>query len=467
MKRLHSLIPGRKLLCGAILILAGAVSCNRDDGEISPGEVFKSVDVKVADDNALRMEVAIEFKKSASYEIEYWKEEAPEKRFRTRSREAAGAETAKLILLEPDTRYLFRIHARCGDGYTSTDTYAFRSGMLPGNIPECTLSKDDLQDDPAGYILMCKRDEPGFITLCDTRGTIVWYESVPKGVRVATYDPDTGTILAIVGSSPLKSYAGTGILMLDLAGNRLLEKEIVEMHPHHDIRRMPDGNIILVNYVPKTFDLSACGGSSEETVWGDGYSILDPQGNVLESWDCFAELDPREDPNIMKTKGDWLHANAVNYDSEGNLYMTFNKISQLWRIDPDNGNVLYRVGADGNVDIDERFIPDGLHSPYPLDRDRVLVLDNGKSGGDRLTRALIYEIDPTAMSATASLEVPLPAEYGSQNRSNACFIDDHLMLFGSSGAKAAIFTDLDGNVKRVIQCDFLPYRAEYIQNLTY
>ena len=84
-----------------------------------------------------------------------------------------------------------------------------------------------------------------------------------------------------------------------------------------------------------------------------------------------------------------------------------------------------------------------------------------------MTRALIYEIDPAAMSATASLEVPLPAEYGSQNRSNACFIDDNLMLFGSSGAKAAIFTDLEGNVKRVIQCDFLPYRAEYIQNLTY
>lgn len=454
-------------MCGAILILACAVSCNRNDAEISPGEVFKSVDVKVADDNALRMEVAIEFKKSVTYEIEYWKEEEPAMCFRTRSREAAGAETAELILLEPDTRYLFRIHARSGSGTTTTDTYAFRSGMLPGNIPEYALSKDELTDEPEGYILMCKRDEPGFITLCDMRGTIVWYESVPEGVRVATYDDATGTILAIVGSSPLKSYAGTGILMLDLAGNRLLEKNIVEMHPHHDIRRMPDGNIIMVNYVPKTFDLSACGGSSEETVWGDGYSILDPQGNVLESWDCYGELDPREDPDIMKKKGDWLHANAVNFDREGNRYMTFNKISQLWRIDPDDGHVLYRVGADGNVDIDERFIPDGLHSPYPLDPDRVLVLDNGKSGGEKVTRALIYEIDPAAMSATASLEVPLPAEYGSQNRSNACFIDDNLMLFGSSGAKAAIFTDLEGKVKRVIQCDFLPYRAEYIQNLTY
>ena len=433
-------------MCGAILILACAVSCNRNDAEISPGEVFKSVGVKVADDNALRMEVAIEFKKSVTYEIEYWKEEEPAMCFRTRSREAAGAETAELILLEPDTRYLFRIHARCGGGSSTTDTYAFRSGMLPGNIPEYALSKDELTDEPEGYILMCKRDEPGFITLCDMRGTIVWYESVPEGVRVATYDDATGTILAIVGSSPLKSYAGTGILMLDLAGNRLLEKNIVEMHPHHDIRRMPDGNIIMVNYVPKTFDLSACGGSSEETVWGDGYSILDPQGNVLESWDCYGELDPREDPDIMKKKGDWLHANAVNYDREGNRYMTFNKISQLWRIDPDDGHVLYRVGADGNVDIDERFIPDGLHSPYPLDPDRVLVLDNGKSGGEKVTRALIYEIDPETMSATATLEVPLPAEYGSQNRSNACFIDDNLMLFGSSGAKAAIFTDLEGNV---------------------
>ena len=118
-------------MCGAILILTCAVSCNRDNAEISPGEVFKSVDVKVADDNALRMEIAIEFKKSVTYEIEYWKVEEPAMCFRTRSSEASGTEVSKLILLEPDTRYLFRIHARCGGGSSTTDTYAFRSGMLP------------------------------------------------------------------------------------------------------------------------------------------------------------------------------------------------------------------------------------------------------------------------------------------------------------------------------------------------
>ena len=62
MKRLHSLIPRRKLVCGAILILIGAVSCNRNDAEISPGEVIKSVHMKVPVDNALRMEVSIVFK---------------------------------------------------------------------------------------------------------------------------------------------------------------------------------------------------------------------------------------------------------------------------------------------------------------------------------------------------------------------------------------------------------------------
>lgn len=451
---------------GAVLLLAVA-ACNKESADLSPGEVIQRVDAKVSDDNSLRMEISITFKRPVTYQIEYWKVSEPEKRQYTLSCEAEGATTARLLLLEPDCEYLFRIHARSGSGSTVTDSYPFRTGLLPGNIPAFSLARDELEEDPEGYILMCKRDEPGFITLCDTRGNIVWYESVPQGVRVATFDPATGTILGIVGSNPRKSYAGTGILVLDLYGNRLLEKDLSTMYPHHDIRRLPDGGIILVNYVPKSFDLSAQGGGTDETVWGDGYSILDMQGNVKKSWDCFDELDPREDANILQRKGDWLHANAVNFDGEGNYYMTFNKISQLWRIDPESGAVLYRVGADGNVRLDEQYWPDGLHSPYPLAPDRVLVLDNGKSGGDRHTRALIYEIDAQTMTAAVALEVPLPTEYGSQNRSNACFVTEELMLFGSSGAKAAIFTDLEGAVKRVIQCDFLPYRAEYIQNLTY
>lgn len=454
------------LTAGMALLLAMA-ACDTSKEDFSPGEVIQRVDAKVSDDNTLRMEITIVFKRPVSYEIEYWKAAEPEKTFRTGSASADGTTTTRLLLLEPDCEYRFRVHVHSGDSSTVTDAYPFRTGLLPGNIPAFTLARDEMTEDPDGYILMCKRDEPGFITICDTRGTIVWYESVPQGVRVATFDPASGTILGIVGSNPGKSYAGTGILVLDLYGNRLLEKDLSGIYPHHDIRRLPDGNIILVNYVPRNFDLSAQGGGTQETVWGDGYSILDMDGNIRKSWDCFGELDPREDANILKTKGDWLHANAVNFDSEGNYYMTFNKISQLWRIDPLSGDVCYRVGANGNVQLDERYWPDGLHSPYPLDPDRILVLDNGRSGGDRHTRALIYEIDSRAMTATTTLEVPLPTEYGSQNRSNACFVTRDLLLFGSSGAKAAIFTDLAGSVKRVIQCDFLPYRAEYIQTLTY
>ena len=90
------------------------------------------------------------------------------------------------------------------------------------------------------------------------------------------------------------------MVVMDLTGKKLLDKVFDKFYAHHDIRRMPDGNLILVNYTPKTFDLTERGGSKEETVWGDGYTIFDMEGNKLEEWDCFGELHPADDPNIME-----------------------------------------------------------------------------------------------------------------------------------------------------------------------
>ena len=440
-------------------------SCTKEESNVSPGELIKRVEATVSENNTLRMQISIEFKKAVTYEIEYWKKEMPENSRMTLSRQADGLTSTMLVLLEPSTEYCFRIHAKSNNAQTVTDSYEFTTEGLPGNIPDYSLTVDNMEEDLDGYILMCKRDRPGFITLCDPKGVIVWYESVPEGVRVATYDPATNTITGITGSSSLKSYAGTGILVIDLFGNRILDKNIESLHAHHDSRRLPDGDIILVNYVPRTYDLTSQGGGSEETVWGDGYTIMDIEGNIKAQWDCFDELDPREDSRIMSTKGDWLHANSVTYDANGNYYMTFNKISQLWKIDPDNGDVFYRVGPNGNVKIPEQYEADGLHAPYPLAEDRILVLDNGKSSG--ISRALIYEIDAATMTGSVTKEVALPHEYSSQNRSNAYIISDDLIVFGSSSAGAAIFTDHEGTVKRVIKCTYLPYRAEYIPELNY
>lgn len=441
-------------------------SCSDEsEGMVAPAELIYSVHAAATPDNTLRMNITVEFKKEVMFQVEYWKQDDEDNKTMSLPAKGSSSSTATLVFLEPNEYYDFRIHAVAGNARTASDKYTFRTGTLPGSIPEYTLQKDNMDKDPSGYILLTKRDSPGFISVINSRGKVVWYENVPEGVRVANFDPQTNTFTAITGTNKGKGFAGNAVLVIDIFGNRLLEKDISNLYPHHDCRRLPGGEVIVVNYVPRTYDLSTQGGGTEETVWGDGYTIMDIQGNTLAAWDCFNEVNPQDDPDIMRTKGDWLHANSVNYDSQGNYYMTFNSTSELWKINPGTGEVYYRLGKQGNTEVDSQWFADGLHSPYLIAPDEVLVLDNGKSSGT--SRALIYKVDAGGRKAEVNFHTSFPKEYSSQYRSNAQIIGDDLLLFGSSGAMAAVFTNFAGEVQRVISCNYAPYRAEYIAEVKY
>ncbi|MFI3263310.1 MAG: aryl-sulfate sulfotransferase, partial [Rikenellaceae bacterium] len=271
---------------------------------------------------------------------------------------------------------------------------------------------------------------------------------------------------------------GDEIIVIDLYGNTLMNLKSPTLPPHHDIRRLPDGNILTVNFVPEAFDLTMYGGSAEEIVFGDGYTIYDMNGNIVEQWDCFQEISPVDDPTIMDQlpvagdgvgfnfKDDWLHANSIHYDSEGNIYMTFNWRSELWKIERATGKVLYRIGEDGNVDISSDAYASGMHSVEPQGVNEILVFDNGTNREDYISRALLYSVNENTMSATLSLKVEFPVNYSSPYMGNVQILNDDLLIYGSTLTNFIVFTDFNGNVLRTISnIDFQSYRSIYIPTI--
>lgn len=465
-----------KYLC-MMLLLALAACSNDPEGEVAPAELLRSIQVAPESDNVLRMNVHIEFKQATKYQIEYWKSGEETTKRTTALAESDGSSTSTLVLLEPETDYTFRVQASTGTASTVSDEYGFTTSQLPSGVPVYSMTLNNLEDDLPGYILQMKTDRPGYITMVNTQGTVVWYQNMEKAVRVANFDAKTNTICCIIGAYAEKDYTGNEMVVMDLTGKKLLDKVFDKFYAHHDIRRMPDGNLIVVNYTPKSFDLTAHGGSKEEMVWGDGYTIFDMEGNKLEEWDCFGELHPADDPNIMAMvpvtsvlenpiwyKDDWLHANSVNFDSEGNIYMSFNWRSELWKIERATGKVLYRVGKDGNVDMPERGYANGMHCVEPLKPDEVLVFDNGIS--NHLSRALLYSIDEKGRKAEVTMEVPLP-DYSSPYMSNVQMVNDNLLIFGSTQTNSVVFTDKEGTVLRTIRGLHQSYRSVYIPEIEY
>ena len=465
-----------KYLC-MMLLLAFVACSDEPEGEVAPTELIRSIQVSPQSDNVLRMDVNIEFKQGVNYQIEYWKNDDETSKKTTVLAESDGSATSTLVLLEPETQYTFKVQASTGSASTVSDEYKFTTASLPAGVPVYSMPINKLEESLPGYILLMKTDRPGYITMVDTEGNVVWYQNMEKAVRVANFDEKTNTICCIIGAYAEKDYTGNEMVVMDLTGKKLLDKVFDKFYAHHDIRRMPDGNLILVNYTPKTFDLTERGGSKEETVWGDGYTIFDMEGNKLEEWDCFGELHPADDPNIMEMvpvtsvlenpiwyKDDWLHANSVNFDSEGNIYMSFNWRSELWKIERSTGKVLYRVGKDGNVDMPEMGYANGMHCVEPLKPDEVLVFDNGISS--HLSRALIYAVDEKSRKADVTMEVTL-TEYSSSYMSNVQILKENLLMFGSTQTSTVVFTDKKGTVLRTILGLHQSYRSVYIPKIEY
>lgn len=447
-----------------VACMATFTSCE-DDKDVAVTSVTLNSDPA----NALRYPVDLTFADECEASIVYWPVDNPSNRRATAVHRSVGKKARVIInFVKATTDYKFAV---CTNGKLQPGEYTFKTSTLPGGVPVYNVAVDNGGAPTEGYILQWQASKPGYLTFCDMDGNVVWYERFTQAVRQAHYDPEQGRVAVMTGFRDGQNSAHfqrlcDSIFTLDLEGNydvKIRPDMDNVPYPHHDIRFLPDGNLIFVcNYI-KNYDLTQFGLGEDVPVWGDGFAVMTPEGSVLRRWDNFEECTPYNSNNRITEKGatyDFLHANSVNWDSNGDYYMTFNRLNQLWKIDGKTGKVLYRVGVNGNVALDQEYYANGIHAAVPLSPNRVLVYDNGSDRG--YSRALIYDVNPTAMTATVSLNVAIPTEYSSTDRSNVQLIcNDKILMFGNTVGRTAVFTDLNGKILKVISRNGISYRTYY------
>ena len=461
-----------------ILAAAFAAACNKTEPEKDASAFLTSVQVQ-ENEHPLRIPISLTFSQACSYQIEYWKKDDPTVAGTTRVFQSAedGTGLVTVMFVYPETVYEYHVKIIAGEKSYYSDKAEFTTGSLPAGIPEYTVATNYPSQEIPGYIFQWQATAPGWVVFCDTDGKIVWYEKLEMAARQVTFDPATRTISMLLGfkTSSNDRYFQRWckkVVVMDLEGNRsvdfLTAPENIDF-PHHEIKRMPDGNIAVLCGTPKVFDLSSIGGEANTTVYGDGIKIMSPDfKTVLWEWDCFQELDPIKDEYLdaVTRQTDLIHANSIAWDSEGNLYFTSNYLNEMWKIDRATGKVLYRVGDYGDIALPENGHASGLHSAEPLAPNKVLLLDNGSDKG--VSRAIIYEVDPVAKTAKVPLSVSIPGDLSSRDRSNALLIRDGSMLFfGSTMGYCNVFTDLDGNVLKVVKRSKISYRSYYFDTIEY
>jgi arylsulfate sulfotransferase len=434
--------------------------------------LIDSIQIKNDTTNVLRMIVNINCKERVSLKLDYWKDGNELSKRSLSFQYPCTQISTKLIILEEDSKYWLKATVTNKQGKVEEKLSQFHTLSLPTDLMTFTNLMPDFKYSFDGFIHVGDKKQ-GTLYLINAQGKIVWYQPTDGlSVICSNYDPKSKTFQAILGFNPEETFTGQYIYVVDLYGNVKLKKSYTELdnpYFHHDIRMLNNGDLIIVNQIKKTYDLSKWGGSSHELVSGDGFSILDSLGNKKWAWSAFDYISPENDPNIMGGNGDyeypprkdWLHANAVYPCPDGNYLISFNKLSQVWKIKSQTGEIIYKLGKGGDIALDDSTdYSDRQHAASIAKDGSLMFFDNGFT--NKLSRVMGYQIDEQTKKAKVTLKINLPKDDFSPNQSSAYWMDDEHVVFGSVVPRTIGITDKYGNMLWHYKTNNNFYRALYI-----
>jgi arylsulfotransferase ASST len=298
--------------------------------------------------------------------------------------------------LSPNTRYTLHAIAFGPGGATTGESIHFTTDTLPSDLPRYTASGSDPSP---GYIVFAAGR---YGLVIDNTGRVVWYYRFPYGPGLAFIAQANGHYVARPATaSPSTSDPWVEI---DPSGNIVRTRGCalgLGSRPH-DLIIDHDGGHWLMCDETRTMDLLEAGGVAGARVTGTSIQHLDKSGNVIFSWSPFDHFDitDGEQADRKGTNVNWTHGNAIDFDLDGNLLVSFRNLNEITKIDVATGAIIWRLGGRRNqfafVNASApAFL--GQHSVRSAGAGQLMFLDN--VGNPRESRAEMYTIDEPSKTA--------------------------------------------------------------------
>jgi len=325
------------------------------------------------------------------------------------------------------------------------------------SVPNCLKS---------GGILLNKRTAPGAAFLIDANGKIIWSHFFDNlGVRVSHFT-DENSVISILGSDEDPTSYGRDIIEIDHKGDTLLH--LVKGHgdfiytPHHEVFKDKKGNVVLLFLEKRIMDFSSIGGKLNDTITGDGIQVIDRNGKQIWKWSVFDVLDPLHEKDILKNKSDWLHANSLSCDDDGNFLISFFNSGEVWKVNQKTGQVLWKFGKTGDLVCDKNTVFSQSHAFHSMSKGKYLCFDNQLETKTPIIHG--YEIDESNRTVRSILNIQLPTDYFTDRMGSSYLIQDNLYLTCLSKNGKVILTDNTGKlIWGILAQKLTPYRAEFIR----
>jgi len=446
-----------------LVMLSGLYSC-------TDSNAIKEVRLGLYNNNELKIKLDIVTSREANVFAEYWLKGNNGPKFLSVGSHKATGHQLVLTNILPDTTYNYHIVSVANGDTAISKNYAFKSHALPLFLQEQFKAKTaaNTQLPPEfgnGLMLINKRYAPGVAYLVDDNGRIRWYHMIDRlGFKVIRFTGDK-TLIAILGRNDEPTSYGSEILEINLLGDTLLHlkkgQDDFKQTIHHEILKNSKGQLVTIFVDKRPMDLSAIGGSKTDTVSGDGILVMDKTGRQIKRWSVFDVMDPKKDPKILKTKKDWMHANSLSYDKDGNYLLSFFNNGQIWKIDQSTGKVIYKFGKGGTIAMPANCSFTQAHAAHINQHGDLMFFDNGTEKHQSGVYAI--KINEQAKSAAVTSHLILPKEIFNGRMGSAYLINDTSTLVCCSKRHIIVLADEQGRLQWTMETSVPTYRAEFIK----
>ena len=319
--------------------------------------------------------------------------------------------------LRENTSYEITLHLRGGREDADT-TLSFRASQLPLELSQLRLEPtQSLDPTTPDYILS---DFTGvnaaYLVVFDETGHVCWYrqfQAKPGEVAIDADRQANGDYTLFVGVSTGWQPTPGRFMEVNAAGDSITAYSAAAPYTDpHELILEYDGTTLahvdILGYDFRQVDLSAMGGTSNQTVAGHVILRQSPIGNVEFSWNAWDHFSIADwifvQPGLAQMPTiDFDHPNSLIRDTDGNYIVSFASLGEITKIDAMTGQMLWRFGGRHNqfTIVGDPLNGFGIqHHAHVLPNGNLLFIDNGAHHSPPESRAVEYHLDLNARTAT-------------------------------------------------------------------
>ncbi len=349
---------------------------------------------------------------------------------------------------------------------------------LPTGFPDVTVTVDDHPS--PGYLFLSNfsftqmRENVPFLMVLDNSGYPVVAKEVEAPINLdLILQPDgfptfhNGVDFVVLDStlSEIGTYSGADSFTAD----------------GHECRVLENGHALILAWKLRTADMTAYGGRANALLQDMAIQEVDREGNLYWEWkmaDHFDIDDTTPDIPLTKKYIDWVHSNALDIDTDGNLLLSSRHLDEITKIDRVTGDIIWRLGGSNCANNQFTFIDDDQpqdgggvyvgfshqHGVRRLPNGNLILFDNGNLKSPQYTRIVEYELDEEALTARKVWEYRHTPEIYSSEMGFAQRLENGNTLIGWGGNEPGpAVTEIDSAGSVVYEMtfaeDIVSYRA--------